>query len=117
MKPLYVTILAAGMLLTVNPVFAEESKIDMSKLTCKQFAAYDKDNMSIIMMWLEGYYTKEDEVAVIDFGKMAATLRISSFIAATILMTTSSTPQTRYGASRGPLDPLGTLAFPGSVMI
>jgi len=27
----------------------------MSKLTCKQFAAYDKDNMSIIMMWLEGY--------------------------------------------------------------
>ena len=54
MKPLYVTILAAGMLLTVNPVFAEESKIEMSKLTCKQFAAYDKDNMSIIMMWLEG---------------------------------------------------------------
>ena len=52
MKPLYVTILAAGMLLTVNPVFAEESKIEMSKLTCKQFAAYDKDNMSIIMMWL-----------------------------------------------------------------
>jgi hypothetical protein len=34
MKPLYVTILAAGMLLTVNPVFAEESKIEMSKLTC-----------------------------------------------------------------------------------
>ena len=27
--------------------------------------------MSIIMMWLEGYYTKEDEDAVIDFGKMA----------------------------------------------
>ena len=26
MKPLYVTILAAGMLLTVNPVFAEESR-------------------------------------------------------------------------------------------
>jgi acid stress chaperone HdeB len=70
-KPLYATILAAGMLLTVNPVLAEESKIEMSKLTCKQFAAYDRDNMSIIMMWLEGYYTKEDEDAVIDFGKMA----------------------------------------------
>ena len=27
--------------------------------------------MSIIIMWLEGYYTKEDEDAVIDFGKMA----------------------------------------------
>ena len=60
------------MLFAVNPVPAEESKIEMSKLTCKQFAAYEKDNnMSIIMMWLEGYYTKEDEDAVIDFGKMA----------------------------------------------
>jgi acid stress chaperone HdeB len=71
MKPLYAAILAAAMLFTVNPVLAEDSKIEMSKLTCKQFAGYDKDNMSIIMMWLEGYYTKEDEDAVIDFGKMA----------------------------------------------
>ena len=55
----------------MNPVLTEESKIEMSKLTCKQFTAYDKDNMGIIMMWLEGYSTKEDEDAVIDFGKMA----------------------------------------------
>ena len=27
--------------------------------------------MSIIMMWLEGYYTDENEDAVVDFGKMA----------------------------------------------
>jgi hypothetical protein len=71
MKPLYATILAAALLLTVKPVLAEESKIDMSKLACSQFAAYDKDNMSIIMMRLEGYYTEENDDAVIDFGKMA----------------------------------------------
>jgi len=59
------------MLIAANLVLAEESRIEMSKLTCKQFAAYDKDNMSIIMMWLEGYYTKEDEDVVIDFGKTA----------------------------------------------
>ena len=59
MKPLYATIAAAAILFAVNPVLAEESKIEMSKLTCKQFAAYDKDNM------------KEDEDAVIGFGKMA----------------------------------------------
>ena len=100
MKPLYAAILAAAMLFTVNPVFAEESKIEMSKLTCKQFAAYDKDNMSVIMMWLEGYYTKEDEDAVIDFGKMAGDTAHLSSIAATILMTTSSRPQTRCWASR-----------------
>jgi HdeA/HdeB family len=55
MKPLYATILAAALLLAVKPVLAEDSKIDMTKLTCSQFTAYDKDNMSIIMMWLEGY--------------------------------------------------------------
>jgi hypothetical protein len=47
----------------------EKSKIDMKKLSCKQLSGYDKDNMSI-MMWLEGYYTDENEDAVIDFGKM-----------------------------------------------
>jgi acid stress chaperone HdeB len=56
---------------SATPVLAEESKIDMSELTCKQFAGYDKDNMSVIMMWLEGYYTDEKDDAVIDFGKMA----------------------------------------------
>jgi len=70
MKPFYATILAA-LFLTVTPVLAEESKIDMKKLSCKQFSGYDKDNVSIIMMWLEGYCTDENEGAVIDFGKMA----------------------------------------------
>ncbi len=71
MKPFYATILAAALLLTASPLFAEDSKIDMKKLSCKQFSGYDKDNMSIIMMWLEGYYTGDDEDPVIDFGKMA----------------------------------------------
>jgi len=71
MKPFYATILAA-LFLTVTPVLAEESsKIDMKKLSCKQFSGYDKDNMSIIMMWLEGYCTDENEGAVIDFSNMA----------------------------------------------
>ena len=43
MKPFYATILAA-LFLTVTPVHAEESKIDMKKLSCKQFSGYDKDN-------------------------------------------------------------------------
>ena len=70
MKPFYATVLAA-LLLTVTPVLAEESKIDMKKLSCKQFSGYDKDNMSIIMMWLVGYSTDENEGAVIDFSNMA----------------------------------------------
>jgi len=71
MKTLYAAIISAALLPTMTAALAEDSKIEMSKLTCAQFAAYNKDNMSIIMMWLEGYYTEEDDDAVIDFGKMA----------------------------------------------
>jgi len=98
MKPFYATVLAA-LLLTVTPVLAEESKIDMKKLSCKQFSGYDKDNMSIIMMWLEGYCTDENERAVIDFSKMAGDT-IFLFIAAIILTTTSSPPRKKCWASR-----------------
>ena len=70
MKTLAAGTLGAALLLA-SPVLAEDSKIDMSKLSCAQFSAYDKDNLGTIMMWLEGYYTEDDDDAVIDFGKMA----------------------------------------------
>ncbi len=96
MKALTATIVAAALLSTMTPVLAEDSKIEMSKLTCAQFAAYDKENMSIIMMWLEGYYTEEDDDAVIDFGKMAGDMaHLPSSIAATTQTRTSSLPPTR----------------------
>jgi HdeA/HdeB family len=89
MKPFYATILAAALLLTASPLLAEDSKIDMKKLSCKQFSGYDKDNMSIIMMWLEGYYTGDEEDPVIDFGKMAGDTA-HLLVLATIRTTTSS---------------------------
>lgn len=71
MKTFHAAIVSAALLSTMTAALAEDSKIEMSKLTCAQFAAYDKDNMGTIMMWLEGYYTEEGDDAVIDFGKMA----------------------------------------------
>ena len=71
MKTFHAAIMSAALLSSMTAALAEDSKIEMSKLTCTQFAAYDKDNMGIIMMWLEGYYTEEGDDAVIDFGKMA----------------------------------------------
>ena len=71
MKIFCAAIMSAALLSTTTAALSEDSKIEMSKLTCAQFAAYDKENMATMMMWLEGYYTKEDDDAVIDFGKMA----------------------------------------------
>jgi hypothetical protein len=74
MKSLLAAVAAVALGLGAHPALAEDSTIDVSKLTCKQFTAYNDDNRGLIMMWFEGYYTEEDEPAVIDFGKMAGHL-------------------------------------------
>lgn len=72
MKALCATALAV-FFLSASPVLAAET-IDMSELTCEQFVKYNDDNRGIIMMWLEGYYTEENDPAVIDFAAMASHL-------------------------------------------
>jgi HdeA/HdeB family len=74
MKPVYATFFAAALLLCAKPALAADSSLDVSELTCAQFMKYDDNNKGLIMMWLEGYYTEEDEPATIDFGKMASHL-------------------------------------------
>jgi acid stress chaperone HdeB len=71
MKTLKPAALGALLLTATSALAADEAKIDMSQLSCKQFSAYDKDNMGTIMMWLEGYYTGDDDDPVIDFAKLA----------------------------------------------
>ena len=35
-----------------------EAAVDLSTMTCKQFFEYDKDNLAIMLMWLDGYYAR-----------------------------------------------------------
>jgi hypothetical protein len=51
-------VLTLGLILLASPAFAED--LDFSKISCKQFLAAPKDEISTILVWLEGYYTKED---------------------------------------------------------
>ena len=46
--------------------------VDVSTITCKDFGAHKKDEMLAIMMWLSGYYTKDDDPTVVDFAKVKA---------------------------------------------
>jgi hypothetical protein len=46
--------------------------VDVSTITCKDFSAHKKDEMLAIMMWLSGYYTKDDDPTVVDFVKVKA---------------------------------------------
>jgi acid stress chaperone HdeB len=74
MKAVCASLVATAALLTASSVAAEDSKVDLSKLTCKQFTAYNNDNRGLVMMWFEGYYTEDDDPATIDFQKMAGDL-------------------------------------------
>jgi len=51
---------------------ASAQTVDVSTITCKDFSAQKKNDMLAVMMWLTGYYTKDDDPTVIDFAKVKA---------------------------------------------
>jgi acid stress chaperone HdeB len=63
------TLMAAAMF-AAAPVQAQV--VDVSKLRCDEFLRSGKDGIAYIVVWLDGYYTGEDDPATMDFGKIAA---------------------------------------------
>ena len=55
--------------LALAPASAE--KIDLSTMTCKQFMASNKNEMGLILTWLDAYYKGEDDPPVLDTDKFA----------------------------------------------
>jgi acid stress chaperone HdeB len=53
----------------VTPASAQV--LDLSTVKCKDFVESGERNISLILMWVQGYYTEEDDPPLIDFGKMA----------------------------------------------
>ena len=49
---------------------ARAEVLDLSTFRCRDFSAISKEKLPLIMRWLEGYHTEEDEPAVIDFDKV-----------------------------------------------
>jgi acid stress chaperone HdeB len=46
--------------------------VDLSTISCKDFVAAKQDVIFAVMMWLSGYYTKDDDPAVVDLDKVKA---------------------------------------------
>ena len=59
--------LVAVMLL---PAPAAPQVVALSTIKCKEFLDSSKETIGYIMMWLDGYFTGEDDPAVVDFDKM-----------------------------------------------
>lgn len=59
--------LAAGMLVSLS---ASAEDLDFSKISCKEFISAPKDEIGTILVWLEGYYTKENDPPIMYENKV-----------------------------------------------
>jgi acid stress chaperone HdeB len=62
------TLIVAAVLLSALPARAEQ--LDLSTVKCKAFLESSKENVSLVLMWLEGYYSEEDAPPAVDFDRM-----------------------------------------------
>jgi acid stress chaperone HdeB len=65
-----IILIVAATVGTTFPAQAQKQQFDLSLITCKQFFEYSKDNLAIMLMWLDGYYADEDAPPIVDFDKM-----------------------------------------------
>ena len=61
-----------ALVLAVTLVAAPASAqvLDLSTIKCKEFVESSKETIGLILMWLDGYYTEDEDKAIIDFDKM-----------------------------------------------
>ena len=51
---------------------ADAQVVDLSTIKCKDFVELPKDTVNAVTMWLDGYYTDEEDPAAVDFDKLRA---------------------------------------------
>jgi acid stress chaperone HdeB len=59
--------IAATLLVAASP--ARAADIDLSTWSCKQFQSASKDDIGVILAWLDGFYKDEGDPPVIDTTK------------------------------------------------
>jgi acid stress chaperone HdeB len=45
--------------------------LDLSTIKCRDFVSSSKENIGIVLAWLNAYYKEEDDPPTIDFAQMA----------------------------------------------
>ena len=60
-----ISILAAAWALAAAPANAQA--VDLAAIKCKEFLELKPDRIGFILMWLDGYYTADEDPVVVDF--------------------------------------------------
>jgi hypothetical protein len=63
-------LVVAALLTLANPVHAQQ--LDLEAVTCKEFQANDKQTVTMILAWLQAFYTDANAKPVVDFDRMKA---------------------------------------------
>ena len=50
---------------------SDPKEIDLSKMTCQQFLQSSKDEVEMIMTWLDGYYHEEGSTPIFNTEELA----------------------------------------------
>ncbi len=61
-------ILVAMSLVAAAPAAAQ--KLDLSTVNCKQFLESGERTISMVLMWLNGFFTDEDDPPIVDIDKL-----------------------------------------------
>jgi hypothetical protein len=60
-----------GLLLGATAAADRIDRVDLTRLTCKQFLEMNRDDALMVVGWLQGYYLDEHETPVVDFAKLS----------------------------------------------
>jgi acid stress chaperone HdeB len=81
MKSVYMFVAAVGLTLASAP--ANAVVLDLSTVTCWQFIVGDKDQITMVLTWLDGWYKGDEDEAIIDTDVFVANAKkFGSFCAA-----------------------------------
>jgi acid stress chaperone HdeB len=61
--------LFAMALLSASPAAAQV--LDLSTIKCRDFISSSKENIGLILAWMDAYYKDEDDPPTIDFAEMS----------------------------------------------
>jgi hypothetical protein len=62
--------LSALLLVVAAAASAGGQKVELASMTCKKFSMLAKDTQWTVTSWLDGYYTDEEDPAVVDVDKL-----------------------------------------------
>jgi acid stress chaperone HdeB len=82
MKTIF-TVVALALSFAAAAACAQEGKLDLSALTCEKLFEMKREQINIVLGWLQGYYLEEDGPPVVDLDKLSAdAIRLSGYCAA-----------------------------------